>query len=1305
MANICEYNMIVKGRKNACYAFFAGQYWLNYKDITFESGNDERYEMHFSGTCKWTVDQYCITYNGSCPMDIPDDYEEAAKMMCGTEHYTVQSRSRMFDVEVWCNSRDSEGDPETAYYGHFISGSPCEDVVPEELVFEDTLYQECMDFEEYDDEFSECETDDKPDIPHSLSEMSICKNSADLIRKYFEINTVPKSDLYQIEEDEDGMRISFRDYSDNQILLSPAQLLVLAIVNPESVSEVTSLPYWDNLRVFEYEFRKELVNDIEYNFTSSSDNINTFLTELFTKTDFGYSCYMSYISIHDSGMCRLSSIIPEIQDFHFCTREELSMSGDGIDKLNIFEDETAILCFRNGKISISETYSNIWNDEKWKRILSRVDIKIIESLKSDYIKNLVLPVTCTALEEEALAELSALQSVTVMRSNTSFGEEQIRKFVTVKAKKGSSAQLFAEKNGCVFLPLENNTSETSVRLLDCIDVNVSSENKCFPGNSVWEAKVSGINYGDICSGNTFDISVRAHSLKLNEINQNAGGETSLKEDEIKKVVGESMVKSDDTSQSISQVLCENDKCTVILKCFFNATHVQMFCYSSFIWMLGFGVLIIKDDKILLISTGKTFDEESYEDFITAFYNFIKKIKINGEYLPLNELSEDFSDKESMIKRFEEYEKEITEAAEFNEKNREKPGTLACTDEVITVKDDFSITVPAGYYYSTDKEVIGRNRSFIIVKDGEKGFIDDSFSAEESYTALDSLSQHNFHSLHEAVAMDRIRNYIGLSLLNPDKIITVKHTRDIAVFSSCNEYNPEPEEGDDYAIYQILIITKRNLYTVQAFFNEYGTQEEFDQRVNRILSSITEKNDSPILSDVQEMYHNNKNEDEQIPFDGLYDDFLQDYKYICQYVSEYTITESIDLSVCAVNKSIFAPLYQILLDISEDEISEFCEKFCEYYYSSTEKAGISHEDAEKDLFLYTLPDLFKYSYQATINSFFCEEDEIDDIDAEINGFDAGTRWCFRDIAGSFLLDAAGYFGISLNKDNTQRKVESLLIKEIWPHDADEDYDDSIATRDDWEFCLCKDTKIRYVTGNKMHRTDDPNKYKAFGVDITDIVLNQANENTSEIIEQGPDHSLNVSSCILQPEEESESVSENAAVSTDITRTFVKGERIDITDSEEIIVELKSENGFSAAEADMYIFMLRENGKTAQDDDLIFFGNKSSEDGSVTEMSSDSEHCVSFIPSKLSDEIHRVIVCISAYGENENDNLSGLKNPFTEINTSDSSTSGKYVFEISSEKTIEVLEFYRHNGRIKMKIIGAGYKTGMDKLCEQYGIETE
>lgn len=51
--------------------------------------------MHFSGTCKWTVDQYCITYNGSCPMDIPDDYEEAAKMMCGREYYTVQSRSRM----------------------------------------------------------------------------------------------------------------------------------------------------------------------------------------------------------------------------------------------------------------------------------------------------------------------------------------------------------------------------------------------------------------------------------------------------------------------------------------------------------------------------------------------------------------------------------------------------------------------------------------------------------------------------------------------------------------------------------------------------------------------------------------------------------------------------------------------------------------------------------------------------------------------------------------------------------------------------------------------------------------------------------------------------------------------------------------------------------------------------------------------------------------------------------------------------------------------------------------------------------
>ncbi len=47
MANVCEYSMIVKGKKNCCYAFMAGQNWLDYKDVDYESGSFDDYTLNF----------------------------------------------------------------------------------------------------------------------------------------------------------------------------------------------------------------------------------------------------------------------------------------------------------------------------------------------------------------------------------------------------------------------------------------------------------------------------------------------------------------------------------------------------------------------------------------------------------------------------------------------------------------------------------------------------------------------------------------------------------------------------------------------------------------------------------------------------------------------------------------------------------------------------------------------------------------------------------------------------------------------------------------------------------------------------------------------------------------------------------------------------------------------------------------------------------------------------------------------------------------------------------------------------------
>ena len=59
MANICVYKAIVKGKKDACYAFYWSMSVLDGISIKEKGGSDDDYMIRFEGDCKWTVDQYC----------------------------------------------------------------------------------------------------------------------------------------------------------------------------------------------------------------------------------------------------------------------------------------------------------------------------------------------------------------------------------------------------------------------------------------------------------------------------------------------------------------------------------------------------------------------------------------------------------------------------------------------------------------------------------------------------------------------------------------------------------------------------------------------------------------------------------------------------------------------------------------------------------------------------------------------------------------------------------------------------------------------------------------------------------------------------------------------------------------------------------------------------------------------------------------------------------------------------------------------------------------------------------------------
>ncbi len=157
MANCCEYKVIVKGKKNACYAFFGSMSCMDYKDIVDEEGTDDEFVLSFEGNCKWSVDSYCTPWEGEFPVKLPDDYEDAYSE--GEEKYwynTVQERSMMFEVEVLCNSADVEdynpAEGPFQIYKHYINGVDIGGICPDELCIKG-WYEDDEDDEDEDDDY------------------------------------------------------------------------------------------------------------------------------------------------------------------------------------------------------------------------------------------------------------------------------------------------------------------------------------------------------------------------------------------------------------------------------------------------------------------------------------------------------------------------------------------------------------------------------------------------------------------------------------------------------------------------------------------------------------------------------------------------------------------------------------------------------------------------------------------------------------------------------------------------------------------------------------------------------------------------------------------------------------------------------------------------------------------------------------------------------------------------------------------------------------------------------------------------
>lgn len=176
-----------------------------------------------------------------------------------------------------------------------------------------------------------------------------------------------------------------------------------------------------------------------------------------------------------------------------------------------------------------------------------------------------------------------------------------------------------------------------------------------------------------------------------------------------------------------------------------------------------------------------------------------------------------------------------------------------------------------------------------------------------------------------------------------------------------------------------------------------------------------------------------------------------------------------------------------------------------------------------------------------------------------------------------------------------------------------------------------------------------------------------------------------------------------VGTDLSIiTLKKGQRLAIKDilkgKLKILFEFSSL--IKSMDIDPYIFLLDINGKATKDENLIFFGNPTSKCNSVKYI--ENNKTIEIELDKVANNIQFISIAYSIYGDNPSNNFSKVISPKIRIFSDDKEKMEFSPTDLLIETTIVAIQFYRYKNEWKVNTVGSGYRDGLRKLCESYGL---
>ncbi len=187
---------------------------------------------------------------------------------------------------------------------------------------------------------------------------------------------------------------------------------------------------------------------------------------------------------------------------------------------------------------------------------------------------------------------------------------------------------------------------------------------------------------------------------------------------------------------------------------------------------------------------------------------------------------------------------------------------------------------------------------------------------------------------------------------------------------------------------------------------------------------------------------------------------------------------------------------------------------------------------------------------------------------------------------------------------------------------------------------------------------------------------------------------------------------------------KGQKVDLTKGNpglsRILVGLGWDvNAFDSGAAfdlDAACFVAGADGRCANDQDFIFYGNLKHSSGSITHLGDNltgdgdgDDEQVDIDLSKIPAQVDKVAFTVTIHeADKRGQNFGQVSNAFIRIVDSSNNTELiRYDLgeDFSIETAVVVGELYRHGTEWKFNAIGSGFQGGLAALCGHYGIDAE